>query len=72
MDLDSKLEKVIKKQVEYKSSNLGLNLLISRLQRKYSANQSPDELGKCLDEIKTFINKYASILGKDIEELKRL
>jgi len=51
MELDSKFEKLIKKQAEYKSSNLGLNLLISRLQRKYSFNQTPEELEKCLCEL---------------------
>jgi len=38
MQLDLKFEKLIKGQAEYKSANLGLNLLISRLQRKYSEN----------------------------------
>lgn len=72
MDLDMKFEKLIKKQVKYESSTLGLNLLISRLQKKYSANQSPEELKKCMQEMKAFFEKFASILGADIEALKRL
>lgn len=72
MELDLQFEKLIKKQSKYESTNLGLNLLISRLQRKYSANPSPEELNKCLQEMKAFFEKFASILGKDIEALKRL
>lgn len=72
MMLDLKLEKLIKKQAKYESTNLGLNLLISRLQRKYSANQSRAGLNNCLKEIKAFLEKYASIMEKDIEALKKL
>jgi len=72
MDLDLKFEKLIKKQASYKSSVLGLNLLISRLQRKYSENPSQEELKKCLQEIKAFFEKFALILERDIEELKKL
>jgi hypothetical protein len=46
--LDLKLEKLIKKQDKYESANLGFNLLISRLQRKYSADPSPEVLNNCL------------------------
>lgn len=54
MDLDLKFEKLIKNQVEYRSTSLALNLLISRLQRKYSADPSPAQLNDCLQEMKAF------------------
>ncbi|HHW30814.1 MAG TPA: hypothetical protein GXX20_03940 [Clostridiaceae bacterium] len=72
MELDQKFEKLIKKQAKYQSANLGLNLLISRLQRKYSINPSTEELNNCLQEMKAFFEKFSSILGKDIEALKKL
>jgi len=72
MELDLQFEKIIRKQVKYESAILGLNLLISRLQRKYSLNESPEELSKCVDEMKAFFAKYASILEKDMEALQRL
>ena len=72
MELDLKFEKLIKKQAKYESTVLGLNLLIARLQRRYSVNQSPEELNKCLQEMRAFFEKFASILGEDIEALKRL
>ena len=72
MELDLKFEALIKSQAKYESANLGLNLLISRLQRKYSANQTSAELGNCVQEMKTFFERYASIVGKDVEALKKL
>jgi len=72
MELDLKFEKIITKQVKYETTNLGLNMLIARLQRKYAANQSPEELNTCRQEMKAFFEKYASILAKDIETLKKL
>lgn len=72
MELDIILEKLIKNQVKYESKNLGLNLLIARLQRKYSINQSPEELNNCLHEMKAFFEKYSGIMAKDIEKLKVL
>ncbi len=72
MELDVNLEKLIKNQAKYESTNLGLNLLIARLQRKYSINQSPEELNNCLQEMKVFFEKYSGIMAKDIEKLKVL
>ena len=72
MELDLKLEDLIKKEAKYESTNLGLNLLISRLQRKYSVNPTPEELNNCLQEMKAFFEKYSLIMAKDLEALKKL
>jgi hypothetical protein len=72
MELDFKLQKIIKKEAEYKSTNLGLNLLISRLQRRYSLNPSQAELDNCLREIKAFFEKYANIMKKDVDAIEKL
>ncbi len=71
-DLTLKLEKLIKGQAKYQSDNLGLNLLISRVQRKYAASRKPSELISCLEEIKAFLKKYSSITANDVEALKKL
>jgi len=70
--LNSKFEKLIRGQITYKSNNLGLNLLISRLQRKYTANQADEVLNNCLKEMDAFFEKYQSVLTKDVESLKNL
>jgi len=72
MELDLIFEKLIKKQAKYESTILGLNLLITRLQRQYSTNQTPYELNKCMQEMKAFFEKFNAILGKDIEALRKL
>ncbi|MDR7856522.1 hypothetical protein [Tissierella sp.] len=72
MELDLVFEKLVKAQAKYESASLGLNLLITRLQRKYSANQSTEELNNCLQEIKAFFKKYALVVEKDIEALKKI
>ncbi|NLX91639.1 MAG: hypothetical protein GXZ07_08660 [Firmicutes bacterium] len=71
-DLNVQLEKLIKGQAKYQSKNLGLNLIISRVQRKYAANQKPSELLSCLEEIKAFLKKYSAIMANDVEALKKL
>lgn len=72
MELDIIFKKLITKQAEHRSANLGLNLLISRLQRVYSLNQTTEELDRCMQEMNAFFTKYNTIMQKDIEELKKL
>ncbi|MGI6623407.1 MAG: hypothetical protein GX227_03460 [Clostridiaceae bacterium] len=72
MELDSKFEKLIKGEVQYKSANLGCNLLISRLQRKYDQDSSQEVLNSCIQELKTFFEKYKVISAKDLEEIAKL
>ncbi len=72
LDLDIIFEKLIKGQAKYESANLGFNLLISRLQRKYTSNQTPAELKNCMQEMKAYFEKYASVMAKDVEALKKL
>lgn len=72
MELDLKLERLVKGQQQYKSANLGCNLLISRIQRKYTENSSQEVLNSCVQELKTFFEKYKVISAKDIEEIAKL
>lgn len=72
MDLELKFEKLVKGQMAYKSANLGCNLLIARLQRKYAESSSDEVLNVCLQEMKTYFEKYKTISAKDIEEIAKL
>lgn len=71
-DLNPKFKKLIMGEVEYKSANLGCNLLITRLKRKYENHQSTVELDNCLQEMNTFFEKYRSVMAKDIEAISIL
>jgi hypothetical protein len=70
VNLDHNLEQLIMGKLKYQSPNLGLNLLISRLQKKYG--QSSVELGNCLQEMKAFFEKYKLIMSKEIEAIQNL
>jgi hypothetical protein len=70
--LNQKLEKLIKGQAVFKSHNLGFNLLISRLQKKYAENSSKEVLADCVQEINAFCSKYSSIMANEIETIKKL
>lgn len=72
MNLDRQFQQLIEGEIKYQSANLSLNLLISRLQRKYSSSQTPAEMQQCLQEMKAFFEKYASIVAKDAEALSKL
>ena len=65
-------ERLIKGEVKYQSANLGFNLLISRLQKKFSNLQTGDVLESCLAEMHAFCEKYQKIVAKDVELLKKL
>lgn len=72
MGLDLIFKRLIKNEVKYQSNNLGLNLLITRLQRRYTINQTAAELDRCLQEMNAFFTKYSAIMKNDIERLKKL
>jgi hypothetical protein len=72
VNLDHNLEQLIMGKLKYQSSNLGLNLLISRLQKKYSAGQTSAELSNCLQEMKAFFDKYKLIMTKEAEAIQNL
>ena len=72
MELDLVFKKLILREVSYQSESLGLNLLISRVQRKYMDNRTDEGLDSCLEDMRAFFAKYQRIMGKDIEKLKEL
>lgn len=70
--LDAQFEKLIKGQAKYTSANLGMNLLISRLQRKYAQNATMEELKNGVQELNAFFERYSSIMAKEVDAVKAL
>lgn len=70
--LELQFEKIIKGRADHKSSNLGLNLLISRLKRKYETDQTPEEMKNCVKEMNLFFEKYKKIVTEDVEKIKKM
>jgi hypothetical protein len=72
LTLKQKLEKLIQGQAVFTSQNLGFNLLVSRLQKKYAANRTTSELSGCVQEIMAFLTKYNNIMSGEIEKIKKI
>ena len=70
--LNHKIEKLIRGQAAYSSKNLGFNLLVSRMQKKYASNAASAELNCCLKEMNQFLEKYSNIMAEDIEAIKKI
>ncbi|MCL2604423.1 MAG: hypothetical protein FWD90_08085 [Defluviitaleaceae bacterium] len=56
----------------HKFTQLGLSMMITRLQRLYAGDPSQEVLQKSMDEINTFIDKFKSIVVKDYEIISQL
>lgn len=70
--LEAQFEKIISGQKNYQSANLGLNLLITRLKKKYELNKTTDEMKSCIQEMNQFFQKYKKVVADDIEKIKAL
>jgi len=71
-NLDEKFEKIVKRKVMYQSGSMGFNLLITRMQKRYSANPTEEVLKGAIKEMHDFYEKYRSILTKELEIFKRM
>jgi hypothetical protein len=70
--LQQQFEKLVDGRMTFTSHNLGFNLLISRLKKNYTSNQTPSEMSSCIHEIDAFCSKYSSILVGELEDIKKL
>ena len=69
-NVQAKLEEVIKGNLKYTSANLGLNMLISRLQRKAAAD--PSNMAAYVKEVDDFAKKYSTVLNEDLPKIAAL
>ena len=56
--------------MKYTSGNLGLNMLISRLQRKVA--DDPGCMAACIKEIDDFAAKYPTVVSTDFDKIAAL
>jgi len=61
----NQVEKIVSGGVSVKFTQLGLNMLISRLQITYKKDPSFVMLTHCTNEINAFLSKYAKIMEND-------
>lgn len=61
-EVANKVKAMIRGTLQYTSPNLGFNMLMSRLVRRYKASPTPAELDACFAEVRAFMEKYHSIM----------
>ncbi|MBQ7605919.1 MAG: hypothetical protein IJU59_05495 [Firmicutes bacterium] len=69
-DVSSKLQQILQGKLKYTSANLGLNMLISRLQRKVA--DDPGCMAACIKEIDDFAIKYPTVVSADFSKIAAL
>ena len=69
-EVQKNVEYILEGKVRYTSNNLGLNMLISKLQRKVSEN--PSSMGDCLSEIDNFFSKYQTMMAGEVKRIAEL
>lgn len=69
-NIQAKLEEIIKGNIKFFSPNLALNMLISRLQRKWEAD--PNSMPACIREMDEFMTRYAAVLCDEFDKIASL
>ena len=69
-NVQAKLEEVIKGNLKYTSANLGLNMLLSRFQRRVAGD--PQTMAACVKEVDDFAKKYTMVLNEDFPKIAAL
>ena len=65
-----KIEKILKRELKYTSSNLAFNMLITKLQKKLQAD--PGSMGSCMEEMDAFLKKYPIVAKVDLANIAAL
>lgn len=67
--VENKIKAMISGKVTYTSQNLGFNLLMSRLSKKYKSDPSPQVLTACMAEVKEFFEKYSVLMQREYDAI---
>jgi hypothetical protein len=66
----SQMEKILTTSNSF--SQLGFNMLLTRLSNAYKKDPTPGVLQRCTDDANGFLNKYQGIMQKDYEKIINL
>ena len=66
----AKVEKILKGELKYSSTNLAFNMLITKL--KSRVQQDPETLGECMKETEEFLAKYPIVAKVDLANISAL
>ena len=65
-----KVEKLLRGDVKYTSSNLALNMMISKLQKRVATD--PGCMESCIQEMDEFLSKYPIVAKVDLANIAML
>ena len=65
-----KVKMILLGELKFTAANLGMNILISRLQRKLL--EDPGSMEYCLSEVDMFLQKYPAVQKTDLVKIERL
>ena len=65
-----KVEKILRSQLKYTSTNLAFNMQISKLQKKIKAD--PGSVEACMKEMENFLKKYPIVAKVDLANISAL
>ena len=66
----AKMEKILKGELKYTSSNLAFNMMISKMQKKVA--QDANNMSACLEEMDEFLAKYPIVAKVDLANIAAL
>ena len=66
----AKLEKILKGELKYTSSNLAFNMIISKMQKKLQ--QDAGNMEDCMKEMEEFLAKYPIVAKVDLANIAAL
>lgn len=66
----AKLEKILKGELKYTSSNLAFNMMITKMQKK--VQQDPGSIDSCMKEMDEFLAKYPIVAKVDLANIAAL
>ena len=66
----AKMEKILKGELKYTSSNLAFNMMISKMQKKVL--QDANNMSACLEELDEFLAKYPIVAKVDLANIAAL
>ena len=65
-----KVEKLLRQELKYTSSNLALNMLITKMQKKVQTD--PSSMESCIKEMDEFLAKYPIVAKVDLANIAAL
>ncbi len=66
----AKVEKILKGELKYSSSNLAFNMLITKMKKR--VNENPEALEDCMKEMDDFLAKYPIVAKVDLANIAAL